>query len=333
MAILEKLKENARAEKRHIVLPEGWDERTLKAAAELINNELSDVTVLGDRHSVSEALRAFDAADMPEIIDPASDSRFQNFVRAYYEKRKEKGASLEDAISAMKNPLFFGAMMVEQGYADGCVAGAASTSSDVLRSALRVIGTKRGVKTVSSFMIMETEIPEYGDGGTLFFADIAVKMAPNPEELADIAISTADSWKCFMGTDAKVAFLSFATKGSAEDAGIDKIREALRIAVKKRPDIDMDGELQLDAAVSASVGARKAPGSGVAGKANVLVFPDLNSANIGYKLVERFSKGASATGPVLQGLAKPVNDLSRGAGYTDIVNTALVTIFQAGNGG
>ena len=334
MAILEKLRENAKSKKRRIVLPEGWDERTIKAASELINNDLTDVTILGDEHYISDALRKTGIHAMPEIIDTASDNGyFSSFVETYCDLRQRKGKeiSFDEAVSAMKNPLFFGAMMVHCGIADGCVAGAASTSSDVLRASLRVIGTAEGVKTVSSFMIMETKLHEYGEDGTLFFADIAVKIAPNPEELADIAITTSDSWKKFMGTEPKTAFLSFATKGSAEDSSVDKIREALKIAKNKRPDINMDGELQLDAALISSVGERKAPESTVAGKANVLIFPDLNAANIGYKLVERFSQNASATGPVLQGLAKPINDLSRGAGYMDIVNTVLVTIFQAGD--
>ena len=330
MAIIDKLKKYAQSHKGIVVLPEGDDMRTIKAACYLSDNSLAHVVLLGDSDKITPLLNECGAKNMPEIINPAADSRSEALAAAYYEKRKAKGLTHEEAVQAVKEPLFFGAMMVETGLAQCCVAGAVNTSSHVLSSALRTIGTKQGVKVVSSFMIMETDIKEYGQEGTLFFADIAVVINPTAENLADIAIATADSWRLFMESEPKVALLSFATKGSANDASVDKIRNALNLVKTKRPDISIDGELQLDAAIVASIGQRKAPDSLVAGKANVLIFPDLNAANIGSKLTERFSKGASATGPILQGLNKPINDLSRGATYMDIVNTALVSIFQAG---
>ena len=332
MAIIDKLKENALKQKRTVVLPEADDERTIKAASVLTENAFANVILLGNEEKIKGNLFDCGIKEPPKIINPQTDSRLDKLAKAYYEKRKAKGMTVEEATKTMKNPLFFGSMMVEAAMADCCVAGAVNTTSDVLRSALRTIGTKSGVKTVSSFMIMETALKEYGADGTLFFSDIAVVTSPSDEVLADIAIATADSWQLFMESEPKVALLSFATKGSAEDPSVDKVRSALNIVKTKRPDINIDGELQLDAAIVKSIGERKAPQSSVAGKANVLIFPDLNAANIGYKLTERFSQGATATGPILQGLNKPVNDLSRGATYTDIVNTALVSIFQAGKG-
>lgn len=330
MSLIEKLKNEALKENHHIVLPEGFDERTLKAASVIINNKLAQITLIGNENEIYSKLKEYNVKDLPKVIDDKNNKYIEEFANYYYEKRKDKGETLDSSLNTMKSPLFIGSMMVEKGYADGCVAGAYSTSSAVLRSAFKVITKKKDIKTLSSFMIIETQMKEYGDNGTLFFSDVAVNVNPNAEELADIAITTAETWQQFMDSKAKVALLSFSSLGSAKDECLDKIIEAVKIAKNKRNDLDIDGELQLDAAIVKEVGGRKAPNSSVAGNANILIFPDLNSANIGYKLTERFSLNSTATGPILQGLSKPVNDLSRGASYEDIVNTVLVTSFQVG---
>jgi phosphate acetyltransferase len=227
----------------------------------------------------------------------------------------------------MKNPLFFAAMLVREGYAHGALAGAVNTTGNVLKAGLRVIGPTEGIKTVSSFFIMITENENLGEEGVLFFADCAVNLEPSSEALADIGITTARNFKTFMNREAKVAFLSYSTKSSGSGAAVEKVRAAAEMMRTKAPEILSDGELQLDAAVIPQIASRKAPGSPTAGKANVLIFPDLNSANIGYKLTERFA-GAKSLGPVIQGFAKPFNDLSRGADYTDIVNMTAVTAVE-----
>lgn len=331
MAIIDKLKANALDNKKRIVLPEGEDERTLKAAAEIIGKKYAEPILIGDADKVYAGLKNMGVKDMPEIIDITLDNRLENFAGRYYEKRKHKGMTPEQAAADMKNPVFFGAMLVDMDFADGCVAGAVTYSADVSKAALRVIGVKPDTPTLSSFMIMETDRKDYGDNGTLLFADIAVNISPDENKLADIAIATSDTWKALMGTGAKTALLSFSSKASAEAAEAEKVAKAYKIAKEKRKDLDIDGELQLDAAIVLEVGRRKAPSSPVAGYANVLIFPDLNSGNIGYKLVERFSLNARATGPIFQGLKKPMNDLSRGAKAEDITNTVLMTVYQAGS--
>lgn len=328
MNIIDKLKHNALACRKRIVLPEGSDERVLSAAVALTRSGYAEVILLGDADKVYSSIKHMGLKDMPEIIDPSCDGRLENFAAHYYEKRKHKGITQEQAVIDMKNPVFFGAMLVNLDFADGCVAGAVAYSADVSKAALRIIGVKADTPTLSSFMIMETERREFGENGILLFADIAVNINPDAETLANIAIATTESWSLLMESNAKVALLSFSTKGSADDPVALKVAEATKIAKNKRPDLLIDGEMQLDAAIVESVGTRKAPGSSVAGAANVLIFPDLNSGNIGYKLTERFSKNTKATGPIFQGLKKPMNDLSRGCNSADIVNTALMTIFQ-----
>ena len=321
MTILEQFKAKAKTLGRTIVLPEGYDERALMAAEIIIKEGIAKVIILNAPESA--------AARLPgaELINTRTDPRAAELADKYYELRRAKGMTPEEAAKAMEDPLYFGTMLVRLGLAHGCVAGAANTTADVLRACFRTIGTKAGVSTVSSFFIMVTDNKELGEDGVLLFADCAVVENPDAATLADIAISTAENARGLLGIEPKVALLSFSTKGSAASEGAQKIARAADIIREKAPGLSCDGELQADAAIIPQVGERKAPGSTVAGKANVLVFPDLNSGNIGYKLVERFA-GAQAVGPILQGLARPVNDLSRGASYTDIVNTVAITCLQ-----
>lgn len=330
MGILAKLRDNALKLEKSIILPDGNDERTVKAAHELLSNKLCKVSLVGDKDFILPIYEKLNPEQDLDIIDINNNEYIERFTECYYEKRKNKGETKESSLMAVKRPCYFGAMAVELGIYDGCVSGSISSSAEVLRGALKCIGMKKGMSKISSFIIMETPLTEYGSNGTFFMADIAINPNPDAETLAEIAISSADSYKLLMGEGAKVALLSFSTKGSAEDERIDKVREALKIVNSKRADILIDGEMQFDAALLKEVGARKAPESKVAGNANVFIFPNLDAGNIGYKITERMCKGAYATGPILQGLAKPMNDLSRGCSYKDIVNASLVTIFQSG---
>jgi phosphate acetyltransferase len=283
---------------------------------------------LGDEAKIRSMFDSKGYEVKAEIIEPEKSEYLEDFTNTYYEMRKAKGMTLEEAEKDMKTVLFFGAMLVKKGIADGAVAGACNTTGDVLRAAIRIIGTKAGMRTVSSCFLMATPKPEFGKDGVVLFADCAVNPNPDARTLGEIAVSTAASCKAFLETEPKVAMLSFSTKGSAEHDDVTKVREALAVAKELDPELAIDGELQADAALLQAVGDKKAPGSDVAGQANVLVFPDLDAGNIGYKLVERIA-GADAIGPVIQGLAKPVNDLSRGCKYMDIVNVAAITAVQA----
>jgi len=328
MSLMEKFWNIAKSRNKTVVLPEGEDERTIDAANAIAENGLCNVILLGNEANIKSMFDSKGYEIRCKIIEPENSEYLEEFTNTYYEMRKAKGMSLEEAQKDMKDVLYFGSMLVKKGIADGAVTGACHTTGDVLRAAIRIIGTKKGMRTVSSCFIMVTPKPEFGKDGAVLFADCAVNPNPDAKTLGEIAVATAASCKSFLETDPKVAMLSFSTKGSAEHDDVTKVREALAVAKELDPELSIDGELQADAALLEAVGAKKAPGSDVAGQANVLVFPDLDSGNIGYKLVERIA-GAEAIGPVIQGLDKPVNDLSRGCKYMDIVNVAAITAVQA----
>ncbi|MFK5925809.1 MAG: phosphate acetyltransferase [Desulfuromusa sp.] len=331
MHLVDQIKAKARAGLQTVVLPEGYDDRMVEASARLVSDKLAKIVLLG--HSAilnAKALELGVSLEGVTIVEPANSEQLDNYADELVELRKKKGLSREDAIALLTadDNLYFAAMMVRKGDAGGAVAGAFNTTGDVLRAAFQVIGTAPGMSTVSSVFLMVTKTPEFGENGTLCFADCAVNPNPDAQALAEIAVSTAASCKSFLGVDARVAMLSFSTKGSAAHSDCDKVLKALEIARALAPDLAIDGELQADAALIPKVGEKKAPGSGVAGHANTLIFPDLDSGNIGYKLVERLA-GAEAVGPIIQGLAKPVNDLSRGCSVDDIINVAAITAVQA----
>lgn len=315
---------------KHIVLAEGEEERIINAAKAVTERGIAKITLIGRKDVIMSKAGTLDGID---IIDPTTDKRTEEYISLLYELRKAKGMTEEKARSlVMGDNLYYGALMVKAGHVDGMVAGSIRSTGDVLRPALQIIKTKAGVSTVSSCFIMS--MPEnsvgskYGQNGVLVFGDCAVNILPSAEQLADIAIASSDSAVRIAGIkEPKVALLSFSTKGSAKHENVDKVTTALQIVKEKAPDLCVDGELQTDAALVESVGKLKAPGSAVAGHANVLIFPDLQAGNIGYKLVQRLA-GAEAIGPVCQGFAKPVNDLSRGCSVEDVVGVVAVTALQ-----
>jgi phosphate acetyltransferase len=331
MHLVDQIKAKARTSLQTVVLPESYDDRMIQAAELITDDNLAKVVLLGDPATLeAKAGELGVSLKGVELIDPQSATKLEAYAAELVKLREKKGMTPDQARATLtgEDNLFFGAMMVHKGDAGGMVAGAYNTTGDVLRAAFQVIGTAPGMKTVSSVFLMVTKNPDFGENGVLCFADCAVNPNPNAQALAEIAVSTATSCKSFLGVDARVAMLSFSTKGSASHEDCDKVLEALEIAKKLAPELQIDGELQADAALLPKVGEKKAPGSAVAGKANTLIFPDLDAGNIGYKLVERVA-GAEAVGPIVQGLAKPVNDLSRGCSVDDIVSVSAITAVQA----
>lgn len=331
MDFVKEMREKARGMQKKLVLPEGTEPRTVKAARVIADEKLASVVSLVGARAAVEAVAAKEGVklDGVTIVDPAASPDLEKYAAEYYELRKHKGMTMEQARIDMKAPLRWGSMMVKLGAADAMVAGAESTTADVLRAGLAIIGTIPGSKTASSCFVMATKDPKWGSSGTMIFSDCAVVPDPNAEQLAEIAMSAAKSCKEFLDVDPVVALLSFSTKGSGGDhPDVVKVREALDIIKKRDPSLVVDGEFQADAALVPSVTDKKAPGSPIRGKVNVLVFPDLGAGNIGYKLVQRLGD-AEAFGPFLQGFAKPISDLSRGCSVEDIVTTSAVTLARA----
>ena len=329
MSVLDSIKEKAKADVKHILLPEGSEERTVQAARIITDEKIAKVTLLGDEEEIKKVAEKFNVCLCGiDIINPLTDPDFEHYANGFYELRKAKGMTPEKARETIKNTLFYACMMIKEGKADSMVSGAINTTGNTLRPGLQIIKMAKGINTISSCFIMEIPNKEYGDNGLMLFGDCAININPNPDELASIAIATANTAKTLLGMDPKVAMLSFSTKGSAKHENVDKVTAALAKVKELAPDLDVDGELQADAAMVPKVAALKAPGSKVAGHANVLIFPDLQAGNIGYKLVQRLA-GAEAVGPVSQGFAKPINDLSRGCSIADIVSVVAITAVQA----
>ena len=325
MTFLESMIERAQADRKVIVLPEGDDARTLEAAQEILARDVADLIILGDAKAI--AASGFDLAGA-QVIDPRSSELREPLAAEFVELRRAKGMTPEQADALMDDVLYFGVMMVKTGRADGMVAGACHATGDVLRPCLQILKTAPGVKLVSSFFVMVVPDCDLGADGTFIFSDCGLEVQPDAERLAHIAVNSAASWRTLIGTEPAVALLSHSSHGSARNDDAAKVVQATALARELAPELALDGELQLDAAIVPEVGASKAPDSPVAGHANVLVFPDLDAGNIGYKLVQRLAK-AEAYGPITQGIAAPVNDLSRGCSAADIVGVIAITCVQA----
>ncbi len=330
MELLEQIKQRAKEYNKTIALPEGEEERTLKAADIILKEQLAKLILIGNPQTIAEKAKQYglENIDKAQIIDPQNYPDAGKLADIMVELRKHKGMTKEKALEQLKNPYYLATLLIKAGQADGMVGGAIAPTADTIRPALQYIKTKPGISIVSGAFVMIVPDKNYGDNGVMVFADSAVNPDPTAQQLAEIAVVSAQTAKSIAGIEPRVAMLSFSTKGSAQHPLVDKVIEATKIAKEMAPDLPIDGELQADAAIVPSVGERKAPGSNVAGKANVLIFPDLNSGNIAYKLVQRLAH-AEAIGPVLQGLAAPINDLSRGCSVDDIVNLVAITANQA----
>lgn len=328
MGFIERIKERAKADKKTIVLPETEDRRTYEAAAAILREDIANIVLVGSREQIEKESSGFDISKAV-IVDPATSDKTAGYIEKLVELRKNKGMTEEKAKDILLNQyLYYGVMMVKCQDADGMVSGACHSTADTLRPCLQILKTKPGTKLVSAFFLMVVPNCEYGAEGTFVFGDSGLNQNPNAEELAAIAGSSAESFELLVEKEPIVAMLSHSTKGSAKHADVDKVVEATKIAQDNYPNLKLDGEFQLDAAIVPSVGQAKAPDSEIAGKANVLIFPDLDAGNIGYKLAQRLAK-AEAYGPITQGIAKPVNDLSRGCSAEDIVGVVAITAVQA----
>jgi phosphate acetyltransferase len=329
MSILQNIRKKAASNQQRIVLPEGYDPRILKAAELITSQRLAQITVLGEEQKILQ-LATEHGVDLRgvSLLDPKSSSEFEKMVSIFYELRKPKGITTAEARKTVSDPVYYAALMVRGNLADGSVGGAQATTAHTVKAALQCIGIESQYRIVSSFFIMVLNNQQFGESGALLFADCGVVIDPTVSELAEIAIASAESFQALIGSQPRVAMLSFSTKGSASHKLVDKVTEATRTVKARRPDLLIDGELQADAALIPLIAEQKAPGSSVAGRANVLIFPDLQSGNIGYKLVERLA-GATAIGPVLQGLEKPANDLSRGCKVDDIIDAVAITALQS----
>ena len=330
MSLMNQIVERAKANKQRIVLPEGTEERTLKAANQLLADEVAELILIGNPDEIMGLAKEWGLEHIGKatIINPADHPKKEEYAQLLCELRKKKGMTIEEARALVEKPLYLGCLIIKAGDADGQLAGAQNTTGDVLRPALQIIKTTPGITCVSGGMLMLTQAPECGENGVLFVGDVAVTPMPDANQLAQIAVCTAQTAKAVAGIDPRVAMLSFSTKGSAKHEVVDKVTEALAIAKEMAPELKIEGELQADAALVPRIGQSKAPGSEIAGYANVLVFPCLEVGNIAYKLVERLGH-ATAIGPVLQGIARPVNDLSRGCSIDDIYNMVAITAMQA----
>lgn len=330
MDLMQDIINRAKANLQRIVLPEGTDERTLRAADRLLTDKVAHIILIGDPNEISQLTTQYGLSHIQEatIINPVHHEKKEVYIHLLLELRQKKGMTPKQAATLVENPLYLACLMIKAGDADGEIAGADNTTGDVLRPALQIIKTVPGISSVSGAFIMFIKDKSYGDDGIMVFADCAVIPDPTAEELTQIAVSTAQTTRNIVGVEPRIAMLSFSTKGSTSHPRVDKVAEATRLAKKMAPDLKIDGELQADAALVEAIGLKKAPGSEIAGKANVLVFPSLEVGNIAYKLVQRLG-GAEAVGPILQGMAAPVNDLSRGCSSDDIYKMVAIAANQA----